>query len=83
MSTATILLFPLTLASNIFVRPQTMPGWLQAIVMINPVSHLVTAERGLVAGQPSAGQITLVLIAAAVLIAVFAPLTAVLYARQR
>ena len=83
MSTGTVVLFPLTLASNVFVRPQTMPGWLQAFVTINPVSHLVDAERGLLAGQPSAGQITLVLLASAALIAVFAPLTAWLYGRHQ
>ncbi|HEX8005392.1 MAG TPA: ABC transporter permease [Trebonia sp.] len=83
MSTGTVVLFPLTLASNVFVRPQTMPGWLQALVKINPVSHLVDAERGLLAGQPPAGQITLVLLASAALIAVFAPLTAWLYGRHQ
>jgi ABC-2 type transport system permease protein len=53
MSTGTVILFPLTLASNVFVRPATMPGWLQAFVRVNPVSHLVTAERGLLAGEPA------------------------------
>jgi ABC-2 type transport system permease protein len=82
MSTGTVVLFPLTLASNVFVRPATMPGWLQAFVGVNPVSHLVTAERGLLAGRPSAGQVTWVLLAAAALVAVFAPLTAWLYGRR-
>jgi ABC-2 type transport system permease protein len=83
MSTGTVVLFPLTLASNVFVRPQTMPGWLQAFVKINPVSHLVDAERGLLAGHPPTGQITLVLLASAALITVFAPLTAWLYGRHQ
>jgi ABC-2 type transport system permease protein len=82
MSTGTVVLFPLTLASNVFVQPQTMPGWLQAFVRVNPVSHLVTAERGLLAGHPAAGQVAWVLLAAAVLLAVFAPLTGYLYARR-
>jgi ABC-2 type transport system permease protein len=82
MSTGTVVLFPLTLASNVFVQPQTMPGWLQAFVRINPVSHLVAAERGLLAGHPAAGQIAWVLLSAAVLLAVFAPLTGYLYARR-
>lgn len=59
-----------------------MPGWLQAFVQASPVSHLVTAERGLMAGHPSAGQVTWVLLAAAALAAVFAPLTAWLYGRR-
>jgi len=82
MSTGTVLLFPLTLASNVFVQPATMPGWLQAFVRLNPVSHLVTAERGLLAGHPAAGQVAWVLLAAAALLAVFAPLTGYLYARR-
>ncbi len=69
MSTGTVVLFPLTLASNVFVRPQTMPGWLQAIVSVNPVTHLVTAERGVMDGHPAAGQIAWVLLASAALTA--------------
>jgi len=82
MSTGTVVLFPLTLASNVFVQPHTMPGWLQAFVRVNPVSHLVSAERGLLGGQPDAGQIGWVLLAAAALVAVCGPLTAYLYARR-
>jgi daunorubicin/doxorubicin transport system permease protein len=82
MSTGTVVLFPLTLASNVFVQPHTMPGWLQAFVRVNPVSHLVSAERGLLGGQPAAGQIGWVLLAAAVLVGVCGPLTAYLYARR-
>jgi ABC-2 type transport system permease protein len=83
MSTGTVMLFPLTLASNIFVAPHTMPGWLQAFVRVNPVSHLVTAERALLAGQPAGTQLAWVLLASAALVAVFAPVTAWLYGRQR
>ena len=83
MSAGTVVLFPLTLASNVFVRPQTMPGWLQAFVKVNPVSHLVTAERSLMAGHGAAGQVALVLVASAALVAVFAPVTVYLYGRQR
>jgi len=74
-----LLVFPLTFASNVFVDPETMPGWLRAFVDVNPISHLVTAERGLMAGTATTGQITWVLLAATLLIAVFAPLTMHLY----
>jgi ABC-2 type transport system permease protein len=70
-----LVLFPLTLASNIFADPQTMPGWLRAFVDVNPISHLVTASRGLMAGTVTAGQVAWVLLASAALTAVFAPLT--------
>jgi ABC-2 type transport system permease protein len=83
MTTGTVVLFPLTLASNVFVPPRTMPGWLQAFVAVNPVSHLVAAERGLINGHPAPGQIAWVLLASAALAAVFAPVTARLYGRQR
>ena len=83
MSAATVVLFPLTLASNVFVAPHTMPGWLQAFVAVNPVSHLVTAERALLVGHPAAGPIAWVLLTSAALAAVFAPVTAWLYGRPR
>jgi ABC-2 type transport system permease protein len=70
---------PFTFASNVFVDPATMPGWLRAFVRVNPVSHLVTAERGLLGGTATAGQIGWVLLACAVLLAVFAPITMRLY----
>jgi len=82
MSIGTVVLFPLTLASSVFVRPTTMPGWLQAFVHVNPVSHLVAAERGLMGGQPAAGQIGWVLFASAAMVAIFAPATVRLYARR-
>jgi ABC-2 type transport system permease protein len=76
---ALLVLFPLTLASNVFVDPRTMPGWLQTFVNLNPVSHLVTAVRGLMQGTATAGQVGWVLVAWAVLTGVFAPLTIHLY----
>lgn len=82
-SLSLLVLFPLTLASNIFVDPATMPGWLQAFIDVNPISHLVTAARGLMAGTATAGQVGWVLAAAATLTAVFAPLTTHLYRNQR
>ncbi len=74
--------FPLTFASNVFVDPATMPGWLRTFVDANPVSHLVTAERALMAGTASAGEVGWVLLASGVLVAVFGPLTMHLYRRS-
>ncbi|MGH3367610.1 MAG: ABC transporter permease [Nocardioidaceae bacterium] len=75
--------FPLTFASNVFVDPDTMPGWLQTVVELNPVSHLVTAERGLMSGTASAAEIVWVLVASGVLAAIFGPLTMHLYRNRR
>jgi ABC-2 type transport system permease protein len=77
-----VFLFPLTFTSNVFVDPQTMPGWLQAFIDVNPVSHLVTATRGLIHGTAAAADVRLVLIACAALVAVFAPVTVRLYRRK-
>ncbi len=74
-----VILFPLTFASNAFVDPQTMPSWVRSAVEANPISHLIDAERGLMQGHTPTGQILWVLIASAVLLAVFAPATAHLY----
>lgn len=82
MGTSMMVLMPLTFASNIFVDPSTMPSWLQTWVNLNPVSHLVTAVRGTMAGTVTASQILWVLIAAASLTAIFAPITMAIYRRR-
>jgi ABC-2 type transport system permease protein len=79
MGVSMMVLMPLTFASNIFVDPSTMPSGLQAFVDINPVSHLVTAVRGLMAGVPDSGDIITVLVSAVVMTAIFAPITMHLY----
>jgi ABC-2 type transport system permease protein len=72
-------IFPLTFLSNVFVDPETLPAGLKWFVDVNPVSHLVDASRGLMAGTASAGEILYVFVAAAVLTAIFAPITNYLY----
>ena len=74
-------LFPLVFLSNIFVDPDTLPRALEAFVHANPVSHLTTAVRGLMAGEASTWEIVRPLLEAAALCAIFAPLTARLYRR--
>jgi ABC-2 type transport system permease protein len=79
LNTGFMALFPLIFLSNVFVEPSTLPGWLEAFVDVNPISHLVTAVRELMAGDASADKVALVLGEAAVLAAIFAPLTVRLY----
>ncbi|MGB3634105.1 MAG: ABC transporter permease [Rubrobacteraceae bacterium] len=76
---SSLVTFPLTFISNVFVDPATMPGFLQPLVNINPVSLTVTAVRGAMHGQATAAQVVSVLVACAVLVAIFAPLTMYLY----
>jgi oleandomycin transport system permease protein len=49
-----LLVLPLTFASSTFVRVSSMPGWLQAFVKVNPISHVVDAVRGLLLGSHAA-----------------------------
>ncbi len=74
-----MVMFPLTFLSNVFVPVDTLPGWLQAFVSVNPISILTTAVRGLVHGDPVGGSIAWVWIISGVLVAVFGPLTMHLY----
>ncbi|MBA2631178.1 MAG: ABC transporter permease [Thermoleophilaceae bacterium] len=74
-------IFPLTFLSNVFVEPDTLPAGLEAFVDVNPISILTTAARGLMEGNADGGDILIVLGVAAVLTAVFAPLTTRLYRR--
>jgi ABC-2 type transport system permease protein len=83
MTSSFLLLFPLTMASNIFVDPRTMPGWLQKVVAVNPVSHLADASRGLMHGNVAASNVVWVLVASAVIAAVFAPLAMRMYHKER
>ena len=79
MNTGFMALFPLTFLSNTFVEPETLPSALEAFVNVNPISHLVSASRGLMAGSVDGTDVIVALATAAVLTAVFAPLTARLY----
>ena len=83
MTSSFLLLFPLTMGSNIFVDPRTMPGWLQSVVAVNPVSHLANASRGLMHGNVLASDVIWVLVASAVVTAVFAPLAMRMYHKER
>ncbi len=82
MGVSMMVLFPLTFLSNVFVEPATMPGWLRAFTDVNPITHVVAATRGLMQGDPDAGEITWVLVSSAVLVAVFGTLTMRLYNRK-
>jgi ABC-2 type transport system permease protein len=76
-------LFPFVFASNLFVDPDTMPGWLQAVVDVNPFSLTVSAVRDLMDGTVPVGQVGWVLVSCAVIVAVFAPLTLHLYRNKQ
>jgi ABC-2 type transport system permease protein len=77
-----LILFPLTFLSNAFVPVSTLPGWLQAFVKVNPVSHLVSATRELANSATITSEVGWTVIACLVVIAVFAPLSVRSYRRN-
>ncbi|MGR6898937.1 ABC transporter permease [Rummeliibacillus sp. BSL5] len=77
-----IVLFPLTFLSNAFVPADTMPKLIQWFVKFNPISHLVTAVRNLTNSGTIGWDFTISLIGAAVIVAIFAPLTVRAYMKR-
>lgn len=77
-----MLQFLLSLASTVYVPRETMPGWLGAIVDVNPITHAATTVRGLMEGTLTSGQLTGGLLTCAILVLVFAPLTLWGFRRQ-
>nr|WP_243744887.1 ABC transporter permease [Streptomyces hainanensis] len=82
MGVSMLVIFPLTFLSNVLVEPETMPGWLQVFVDVSPVTRLVAAVRGLMDGAADVGEITWVLVAGLLLVAVFGTLTMHRYNRR-
>ncbi len=68
-------LFPITFVSNVFVPLESLPGWLQPVVAMNPVSTLTEASRGLLLGGPVLEPALWSIAWAALIGAVFAPLS--------
>ena len=83
MTTSFVFLMPLTFASNIFVGLETMPGWLQAAVRHNPVTHLTSASRALMHGQAAAGEVMWVVGEAAAIVVIAAPIALRMYHQER
>jgi ABC-2 type transport system permease protein len=82
MNSGFMAIFPLTFLSTVYVEPDTLPAGLEAFVNVNPVSILVDACRGLMDGNADASDILISLGVAAVLTAIFMPLTTRLYNRS-
>lgn len=71
---AFLVMFPITFGSNVFVPIDTLPGFLQAFVNVNPVKHLVDAMRGLMLGGEVQRPLLYTLAWMVGFVAVFAPL---------
>ena len=77
-----LILFPLTFLSNAFVPVNTLPGWMQTFVNINPISHLVSAVRELVNHGAIGNDFWYSLLGAIAIVIIFAPLTVKAYMRK-
>jgi ABC-2 type transport system permease protein/oleandomycin transport system permease protein len=80
-----IWLFPLTFVSSAFVPVQSMPGWLQAFAVNQPVTHVINALRALALGDTPVSHmgdnLWLALVWIAAITAVFLPLAVRAYKR--
>jgi oleandomycin transport system permease protein len=74
---------PLTFGSSVLLaNTSSMPGWLQAWVKVNPVTHLADAIRALTIGGPAGTQVLYTLAWAAGITLVAFPLAMRKYARR-
>jgi ABC-2 type transport system permease protein len=79
---AIFVLYPLTLLSGAFVPIDTMPAWLQTAAYFNPVTYLVSAARVLLNTGVIGTDFVMSIVAAILMVAVFAPLAVRAYKRN-
>ncbi|GAA3207653.1 ABC transporter permease [Actinocorallia longicatena] len=77
-----MIMFPLTFLSNAFVPAETLPGWLQTFVKINPVSHVVSAVRDLFNDGAVTAEVGWAVVGCVAVVALFAPLAVRSYSRK-
>ncbi|HEX3922510.1 MAG TPA: ABC transporter permease [Streptosporangiaceae bacterium] len=74
---------PLVFGSSVLLaNTRTMPGWLQAWVSVNPVTHLANAVRALTIGGPVGSNVLITLAWAAGIVIVVFPLAMRMYRRR-
>jgi ABC-2 type transport system permease protein/oleandomycin transport system permease protein len=76
-----IWMFPLTFVSSAFVPVSSMPGWLQAFAVNQPITHVVNAMRALALGLPLHDDLWLSAVWLTGIFVVFAPLAVRVYKR--
>jgi ABC-2 type transport system permease protein len=80
--TSMMIMFPLAFLSNAFVPVDSLPGWLQAVTRVNPVSHVVSAMRDLMNSGAVTAQVGWALLGCAAVAAIFIPLAVRSYSRR-
>jgi ABC-2 type transport system permease protein len=78
-----VFMMPITFASDIFVKLEPMPGWMQTVVGANPVTILARASRGLMHGSVAAVDVLLIFVWALGIVAVSTPIATHLYRKER
>ena len=77
-----MIMFPLAFLSNAFVPVDSLPGWLQVVTRVNPVSHVVSALRDLMNDGALTAQVGWALLGCATVAAIFIPLAVRSYSRR-
>ena len=77
-----LIMFPLAFLSNAFVPVDTLPGWLQTLTSVNPVSHVVSALRDLMNDGAFTAQVGWALLGCATVAAIFIPLAVRSYSKR-
>jgi ABC-2 type transport system permease protein len=80
--TSMMIMFPLAFLSNAFVSVNTLPGWLQVVTRVNPISHVVSAMRDLMNKGILTTQVGWALLGCAAVAAIFIPLAVHSYSRR-
>ncbi|MEU7860761.1 ABC transporter permease [Nonomuraea sp. NPDC049141] len=80
--TSFVVLFPLTFGTSMITPKDTLPGWLQAWLEVNPVNHAMEAARALMLGGPTAASVVWTVASGLVFLAIFAPLAVAAYRRR-
>ncbi|MCP2170065.1 ABC transporter permease [Goodfellowiella coeruleoviolacea] len=65
-----VLVFPLMFASSAFVPVANLPGWLQVVATVNPMTYAVNAARHLSMGEPVGTSVLLAITTSVGLLAV-------------
>ena len=73
--------FPIVFASSVFVPVETMPNWLQHFSKYQPLTQAVDSMRYLTTGGGSAHAVTLTLLWAVGIVAIFGPIASRLFRR--
>ncbi|WP_026877281.1 ABC transporter permease [Jiangella gansuensis] len=75
-------IFPLAFGTDMVAPTETLPGWLQAWVDINPVTHVMDATSALLLDEPLGSSVVATLAWSAAFLVVFVPLAVRAYQRR-